>query len=141
MRVALEDLRDCLGLTDRILLPGRVSNPEAALKQADLFVLPSRFEGFPMALCEAMAAGLPVIAADCPTGPREIIRPDVDGILIPPEDPAALAAALARLMDDDALRHRLGGRAAEVVDRFSVDRIMAMWEAIVADALAEVSLR
>ena len=63
--------------------------------------LPSRFEGFPNALCEAMACGVAVVAADCESGPRDIVTDGVDGILTPPEDVAALERALDGLMGDD----------------------------------------
>ena len=63
-----------------------------------IFALPSRFEGFPNALCEAMGAGYAAIAADCRFGPREIVRDGTDGLLVPPESERALADALAALM-------------------------------------------
>jgi GalNAc-alpha-(1->4)-GalNAc-alpha-(1->3)-diNAcBac-PP-undecaprenol alpha-1,4-N-acetyl-D-galactosaminyltransferase len=139
LRGALETQRERLGLTQKVLLPGRVEAPETVLAQAQLFVLPSRFEGFPMALCEAMALGLPVVAFDCPTGPREIIRDGVDGVLIPPEDTALLAAAMERLMTDPGERQRLAALAPEVAERFALDKVMAMWEAVVEEALAQGS--
>lgn len=128
-RAGLEALRGRLGLDGRVGLPGWVSRPETVLGRADLFVLSSRFEGFPMALCEAMAAGVAVVAADCPTGPREIVRDGVDGLLVPAEDAAALAVAMERLMADGEERRRCAARAVEVVERFGMDRIMALWEA------------
>ena len=109
-------------------MPGLIVNVQAALQQADLFVLPSRFEGFPNALCEAMACGVASIATDCPSGPRQIIRHQVDGILVPNEDVDALALTMDRLMSDPILRQRLGKRSVEVVERFSVQKIVGLWE-------------
>lgn len=141
LRGALEARRDRLGLTGRVLFPGRVNVPEAVLTQAELFVLPSRFEGFPMALCEAMALGLPVVAADCPTGPQEIMRDGVDGVLVPPENPALLAAAMARLMDDPGTRQRLAARAPEVAERFALEKVMALWETLLTAAINDTPRR
>lgn len=132
-RPALEELRERLGLAGRVFLPGSVRAPQAVLCRADLFVLSSRFEGFPNALGEAMAAGLPVIAADCPTGPREIVRDGVDGILVAVDDCGALATAMERLMADETERRRLGARATEVAERFGLERIMGLWEALIAE--------
>jgi GalNAc-alpha-(1->4)-GalNAc-alpha-(1->3)-diNAcBac-PP-undecaprenol alpha-1,4-N-acetyl-D-galactosaminyltransferase len=127
MRSELEALRSQLGLIDRIHLLGSVKNVDAYLRQADLFVMPSRFEGFPMALCEAMACGLPVLAADCLSGPRDIIRDGVDGILVPVEDVDALAAGLDRLMGDPHQRQQLAQAAPQILERFGLERVMGMW--------------
>jgi glycosyltransferase involved in cell wall biosynthesis len=85
---------------------------------ADVYTLPSRHEGFAVAPVEAMAAGLPVVAADVP-GVADLLRggEDAGGIIVPREDPAALAAALGRLVDDDDLAHRLGARARRHAER------------------------
>ncbi len=135
-REKLERLRDELNLTGRVRLPGVTARHGQWVEEADIFVLSSRYEGFPVALGEAMAAGLPVVATDCRTGPREMITNWVDGLLVPRGDVAALAQSLDELMADEALRHRLGKAAQEVAREFSPDRIVARWSALISRAAA-----
>jgi GalNAc-alpha-(1->4)-GalNAc-alpha-(1->3)-diNAcBac-PP-undecaprenol alpha-1,4-N-acetyl-D-galactosaminyltransferase len=127
MRGELEELRSELQLTDRVHLPGQVQNVNAYLRQADIFVLSSRFEGFPMSLCEAMACGLPVLATDCLSGPREIITDGVDGMLVAVEDVDALACGLDALMSDSPKRRRLAHAAPEILNKFGLEQVMKMW--------------
>src|SRR5215469_16748408 len=91
------------GLGKRLRLLGYREDVPDLMAAADIFVLPSRFEGLPMSVIEAMLSGLPVIAANV-RGPAEQVEPEVTGLLIPPGDAPALAAALARLAADKALR-------------------------------------
>jgi GalNAc-alpha-(1->4)-GalNAc-alpha-(1->3)-diNAcBac-PP-undecaprenol alpha-1,4-N-acetyl-D-galactosaminyltransferase len=138
-RGALEEQVECRGLSGRVALPGSLDDISAAFMQSDLFVFSSRYEGFGMALAEAMAAGLPVISFDCPSGPAVLIRDGVDGVLVPPEDVGALASAMRRLMGDPQERHRLAARAPEVSERFSPERIFGEWDRLIRDVLAEAS--
>jgi glycosyltransferase involved in cell wall biosynthesis len=112
-----------LGLAGRIEFSGwlEAERARATLAAATIFVLPSFVEGMPMALLEAMALGLPVIATPV-GGVPEIVTHEVDGLLVPPGDVDALGAAIARLMSEPALRERLGRAARETVAmRFSLD--------------------
>lgn len=127
-RGALEARVREAGLADRVRMPGWVGNVGEWYERADLFVLSSRYEGFPCVLVEAMACGLPAVAFDCDTGPRDIVRDGVDGILVPPDDVAGLAAALDRLMDDADLRTAFAARARDARERFAPTRIRASWE-------------
>ncbi len=103
-----------LGLGDRVRFVGKVGHDDVAwwMAAGDLFVLPSLSEGLPTVVCEAMAVGRPVIATAV-DGTPEIVEEDETGYLVPPRDPAALAEALARVLDDPALAARLGARAHE----------------------------
>jgi glycosyltransferase involved in cell wall biosynthesis len=118
-RPHLRGLADDLGIAERVLMPGTIRNPGAVLRKADFFVMSSRFEGLPLALLEALACGLPAVSFDCPTGPREIIRDGIDGLLVPPENVDALAAAMDRLISNPLERQRMAERAPEVLEVWS----------------------
>ena len=129
----LSCLRDELGLQESVRFPGRTGHPYAVLQKAGLFVLSSRYEGFPNALCEAMACGRPVIATACPGGVQDIVRDEVDGRLVPVDDVAALAEAIVALAGTPELRVSMGRAAAGIAGRFSVERIMREWNGLVED--------
>jgi glycosyltransferase involved in cell wall biosynthesis len=122
-----------LNLSDRVFLPGSTQAAWHEMAAADAFVLSSRFEGMPVALMESMALGVPAVAFDCPSGPRELMRDGQDGLLIPPGDAAALATALRRLLSDEVLREELGVKGARSIrDRYSVPQILAVWDRLFA---------
>ena len=129
-RARLASTIRCMGLVQRVALPGVAGNVAYWYGEADLFALTSRSEGFPNALAEAMAHGVPAVSVDCNTGPRDIIRHGIDGLLVPPDDIAALSDALARVMGDATLRGQLASRSVEARERFSVAKIGQMWETL-----------
>jgi glycosyltransferase involved in cell wall biosynthesis len=133
LRRELEALRDRLGLRERVDLPGLVPDVGRVLARADLYVLASRREVFPMALCEAMASGAPAVAMEYRASVREIVRDGVDGVVVPSGDVPALAAAMARLMAEPGERRRLGTRAVEVVERYGLDRVLGLWATLLAE--------
>lgn len=118
-----------LGLEGRVELTGRIINIGEELAGADAFVLTSAYEGFPNALLEAMAVGLPCVTFDCPSGPREISMDGQVALLVPLNDELALGVALERLMLDAVLRQTLGsGARASVIERFALDKVLRQWD-------------
>lgn len=112
----------------RILLPGLAGNVGEWYAWADLYVMSSLYEGFPNALAEALAHGLPAVSFDCDTGPRDIVRHGLDGFLVPAGSAVELQASLDLVMSDGELRQRLAVRAGEARERFSLEKIACMWE-------------
>ncbi len=130
-RTYLERELEKLGMSGRVHLPGWVGNLPQWYRRAELYVMSSRFEGFPNTLVEAMGHGLPAVSFDCDTGPRDIIRSGVNGVLVTPGRGAAgLADAMANLMADPQLRLRMGEAAKEVRERFALDRIGLLWDEV-----------
>ena len=138
-RVPLERLRDELGLRDRIHLLGELENPNDVLRDCHLFVLSSSREGFPGALCEAMACGLPVISFDCPSGPRFIVRHGVDGLLVNSGDLQGLASAMELLMSSHELRARMSARGPEIVERFGMQNFIDNWNSLLDKLVPQLS--
>ena len=127
-RGRLEKLARDVGVSDRIEWKGWSDEARRYLPSLDIFVLPSRSEGFPLAVLEALLAGIGVIASDVGSV-AEAIRDGETGLLVPPEDPGALAAALRRLLADRALSRRLGENGRRLVlDRFTADRMASAFE-------------
>ena len=124
----LEDARSRLGLGKRAFFPGRIEHPWDIGSKAEIFVLSSRYEGFPNVLLEAMVHGLACISFDCPVGPGQIVRDNHDALLVPPENVDALAAAINRVANSDEHRHRLGSAARKSVQRFDPVHIMRDWD-------------
>lgn len=110
------------------VITGPSSDIVEEYRNAAFLVMSSRYEGLPMALLEAQAAGLPIVSFACKCGPRDVLTDGVDGLLIPEGDVAALAAGMKRLMDDKELRRKMGAAAFRNSEKYDKERIMALWE-------------
>jgi len=130
-----------LSVKDRVMLLGPRTDVPSLLRAADVFVFPSRTEGLPNALMEAMAAALPIVATDVP-GCRDLIRNRETGLLVPYGDTQSLAAALGSLLDDRVLAAQLGRAAQrEVTEHWHLSATWAGYARLYAEALAEVPAR
>ncbi|KGF36656.1 glycosyltransferase family 4 protein [Hoylesella buccalis] len=117
-----------LGLSSVIQMPGRTKELVSKYAASSIFILTSREEGFGNVMIEAEACGLPIIAFDCPYGPREIIRNEYNGYLIPKiGDVDTLSEKIIKLISDSTLRKKIGNNALKDVKRFSVDKICNEW--------------
>ncbi|PUZ30299.1 Glycosyltransferase involved in cell wall bisynthesis [Chitinophaga costaii] len=116
------------GLSAQVSFLPFVNDMQQAMMGAAIYAFPSRYEGFGLALTEAMACGVPCVAFDCPCGPREIIHHEADGLLVPNGDVPAFAAALLRLMAAITLRQQMGAEARVKVQRFAPAQVMQQWE-------------
>ena len=123
-RATLETLARALGVENRVLFLGYREDIPDLLANCDLFVLPSLYEGLPLSILEAMAAGKPVIASAI-GGNNEVILHGENGLLVPKADPAALAAAIRAVLSDGALAGRLAeGGKSRVQRDFSVEAMV-----------------
>ncbi len=120
-----------LGISERIVWHGQVPDPLPYYHDAEIFVLPSRHEGTPNALLEAMNCGMAVIISDASPGPLELIDDGKSGIVVPKEDPARLAKAITRLAADPVLRQTLGQAARQKVSAYSLPRAIQVWERLI----------
>jgi glycosyltransferase involved in cell wall biosynthesis len=124
-------------LKNRVQLPGLVKNIDTFFSQASIFVLSSRFEGFPNVLCEAMAAGLPCISFNCNSGPSDIIDQNINGILVGNDKKNELSKAINDLINNEDKRNSLGREAKKIDARLILRKIMAQWEDTVLKITAQ----
>jgi glycosyltransferase involved in cell wall biosynthesis len=133
-RARLQDLARTLGLEEDILFWGFQANPYKYVARSAVFVLSSLYEGFPNALIEAMAVGVPVVSTDCPTGPSEIIEHGRTGLLVPVNDTRAMADAILCIMQDQQLARTLVANASRSVERFDFSTTVRMFQEAIVDA-------
>ena len=135
----LQALVRALNLSDRFHFVGGITNLGEYLSTADIFVLPSRSEGFSNAIVEAMAAALPVVATSV-GGNAEAVEDGVTGLLVPSEDPAALSAAITGLLSDPSQARTMGiaGKAL-AAENFTTEAMMNRITAVYRDLLAPIA--
>jgi len=124
------------GLYDRLELPGAVASMAPEFAKASICAMSSRTEGFPLVAQEAMAAGVPVVTFDVPSGPREIVEHEVNGLLVDAGSRTGLAEALLRLATDEPLRQRLGASALASAAQYDPDRLAERWVGLFERAVA-----
>jgi glycosyltransferase involved in cell wall biosynthesis len=131
-RISLEQQVVDLGLAGQVRINGPTGHLGERMRAASVFVMSSRYEGFPIVLLEALSAGLAVVSFDCPTGPHEILADPATGLLVPAEDVPALSAALDRVMTDEPLRRRLAAAAPRAVLPYSRAQVGRRWDELLA---------
>jgi glycosyltransferase involved in cell wall biosynthesis len=122
-----------LGVADRVVFHGLLKDPIPLLTQSRIFALPSRFEGTPNALLEAMASGMACVVSDASPGPLRLIEHGTNGLVVKVEDPEDLATALGLLARDPLLIEQFGKAAREGIKEFQIDRVAADWERLLFD--------
>ncbi|MDT1063368.1 glycosyltransferase [Paracoccus sp. CPCC 101403] len=127
LRGALEDQARELGVADSVHFLGFQSNPYRYMRHATVFALSSRYEGFGLVLAEALACGLPVVSADCPSGPREVLDGGRFGMLVPPENAAELAAGIGALLADPERRKELVRISGERAQDYDISTMVDGW--------------
>lgn len=130
-RERLQELIDTNNLGDYVKLCGYCDNVGEALNSSEIFVFPSRYEGFGLVLIEAMAYGVPPVSFDSPCGPREIIENNKNGIIVPYLDTKALIKGVLRLIEDSEYRFILSKQAKIRSSNFSMNYIMKEWKSLI----------
>lgn len=128
----LQEQARALGVAERVDWYGQVANPFAFYRAASIFALPSRSEGMPNALMEAMSCGLPVIVSNASQGPQDLVKDNETGLVVPVDDVPALAKAIELLANDATLRKRLGDAGRRRVSEYDLSKVMPIWERIIS---------
>ncbi|WP_282123441.1 glycosyltransferase family 4 protein [Algibacter mikhailovii] len=126
----LKELIEQFGIDSQVIFTGFVSNISDIMHKSSIYILPSRYEGLPMVLLEAMSQGMACIAYDCITGPADIITDHVNGFLIEDQNKEAMQRKLQILIDDDSLRNRFATQSLKSLDKYHINSIIKRYENI-----------
>ena len=129
-RQALEAQVQNLGIANQVDFLGFHSDPASLMREGSVFVLPSRYEGMPNALLEAMGFALPVVITDVSPGPLEVVTDGVEGLVVPGDDVESLKRAISRLMNDPTLRVRLGEAGRKRIQALEWPQVEAHWRSV-----------
>lgn len=121
------------GVGDVVELAPPAEDLPGEMERSSIYVLSSRFEGFPLVLLEAMGKGMAVVAFDCPTGPRDIVDDHRNGILVPAQDVEGLTRGIMEMIEDAELRRRCGEAATETAREYTIDAVGPRWERLLED--------
>jgi glycosyltransferase involved in cell wall biosynthesis len=130
-RLKLEKIAGSLGVKEKVLFTGWADNPFRYIGIMDVFILPSLWEGFPNVILEAMACGIPVIASDCSSGIREIIKDGFNGVLIKPGSSAAISKATRELLNNKEKRQKIISEAFRTVKQVDKDKIKEQYKCLI----------
>ena len=125
------------GLEGSVTIEGPAEDIGADMAEASVFVLSSRFEGFPLILLEAMSKGMGIVSFDCPTGPADIVEDHRNGLLVPHEDVEGLSHAIRELVEDEELRRRTAAAAIETAQQYTIEEIGPLWEQLLGELSRE----
>ena len=133
LKQSLETYARTLNNSKKIHFMGFVANPYMYFKKAEFLIMTSELEGFPMVLIESLACGTPVVSYDCPTGPREIIQHEKNGLLVKANDKGKMTDSLNRMIEDSELYNKLRANAKNSVAHLSMDKIAAEWQSLIEE--------
>ncbi len=132
-KIKLQQKVKTSGLENKVIFKGRVKSPFEYYQKGGIYAFTSEYEGYPNALCEAMASGMAVVSFDCPSGPSDLIEDGVNGFLIKLGDNEAFKNRLKQLIRDKELRFKLGNEAKKIKDRLAIERIAEKWLSLKAE--------
>ena len=129
-RKFLQEKIKSMGLEGYVFLEGRVNNLMDYMIESDVYVMSSRYEGFPMVLLEAMAVNIPCVSFDCPCGPSDIITNKIDGVIVTSNDVKELSTAIQDIIKDESYRNFLKSNIRKKIEKFSENKIMNQWDSL-----------